>query len=247
MFLTFDIATGRSARWLNIMGCTCFLSVCLLVPSEAKSQAVHDFGSWFSLNTQGKLNRVVEDSKWRWWFDGHLRYLDDADGFNQSIFRPGIGYQLTPNANLWIGYAWINTLPASGSPIFDENRIWQQFLLSKKFSNKTLISRSRLEQRFVETGSDTGWRFRQFVKLDNPIYEGSPFSFVAWDEAFMDLNVTDFGQTGSFSQNRAFIGIGRKFENGPKFEIGYLNQFIRRQSADDRFNHILSANWFWSF
>ena len=138
MFLTFDITTGRSARWLNIMGCTCFLSVCLLVPSEAKSQAVHDFGSWFSLNTQGKLNRVVEDSKWRWWFDGHLRYLDDADGFNQSIFRPGIGYQLTPNANLWIGY-------------------------------------------------------------------------------------------------------------GPKFEIGYLNQFIRRQSADDRFNHILFANWFWSF
>ena len=222
----------------------------VIFPSgQIVGQSVHDFGSWFSVNTQGKLNRCDEDSQLRWWFDGHLRYLDDSGGFNQSIFRPGVGYQLTPNTNVWLGYAWINELPASGAPVFDENRIWQQVLWSNKVGQQTLLSRSRLEQRFVETGDDTGWRFRQFVKLDRPFNSESRLSFVVWDEGFFDLNETDFGQNGGFSQNRLFVGIGRKFNGpkSPKLEIGYLNQFLRRKSADDRFNHILSANWFWSF
>ena len=226
-----------------------FLCMTFLLCNRANAQAVHDFGAWFSINTQGKLKAHDPESRLRWWFDGHLRYLDDSDGFNQSIFRPGIGYQLTPNTNVWVGYAWINELPASGNPVFDENRIWQQVLWSKKVGQRKLFSRSRLEQRFVETGSDTGWRFRQFVKADRPLYEGSPVSLVAWDEVFIDLNETDFGQQGSFSQNRAFLGLGRKFSgpSSPKLEVGYLNQFLRQRSAGDRFNHILSVNWFLSF
>jgi hypothetical protein len=216
---------------------------------HCNGQTVHDFGSWFSVNTQGKCNPCAENSKLRWWFDGHLRYLDDSDGFNQSIFRPGLGYQLNPNTNVWIGYAWINELPANGNPVFDENRIWQQLIWSKKVGQRALMSRSRLEQRFVETGSDMGWRFRQFCKMDRPFHEESSLSFVAWDEMFFDLNETDWGQQGSFSQNRLFVGLGKKFcgPNKPKVEIGYLNQFLRRKSADDRFNHILSVNWFWTF
>lgn len=216
---------------------------------DCNAQSIHDFGSWFSVNTQGKFNSCSEDSKLRWWFDGHLRYLDDSDGFNQSIFRPGIGYQVNSNTNVWMGYAWINELPANGNPVFDENRIWQQLLWSKKLDLRTVWSRSRLEQRFVETGSDTGWRLRQFLKIDRPFHEGSTLSFVAWDEFFLDLNETDWGQQGSFSQNRVFVGLGKKFDgpHSPKIEIGYLNQFLRRKSADDRFNHIVSANWFWTF
>jgi len=236
----------RQAR--SILRASIFCII-LMSCNRGIGQTVDDFGSWFSVNTQGKFNRCAEESKLRWWFDGHLRYLDDSDGFNQSIFRPGIGYQLTPNANAWIGYAWINELPANGNPVFDENRIWQQLLWSKKVGQQKLFSRSRLEQRFVETGSDTGWRFRQFVKMDRPFHEESPVSFVAWDEVFFDLNETDWGQQGSFSQNRLFLGLGRKFDvpNSPKIEIGYLNQFIRRKSAGDRYNHILSVNWFWTF
>ena len=226
-----------------------FCSLALLFCHSGSAQSVHDFGSWFSVNTQGKCDPCSEHAKLRWWFDGHLRYLDDSDGFNQSIFRPGLGYQLNSNTNVWVGYAWINELPTSGDPVFDENRLWQQLLWSKKVRRQTLFSRSRLEQRWVETGDDTGWRFRQFVKTDRPFHKDSLLSFVAWDEAFFDLNETDWGQQGTFSQNRLFLGFGRKFlgPNSPKIEIGYLNQFIRRKSGDDRFNHIVSTNWFWTF
>jgi len=247
------LSSSFSPRFLYLSGrvvlLTSFLCMALLLCDRSTGQTVDDFGAWFSVNTQGKFKNRAPESRLRWWFDGHLRYLDDSDGFNQSIFRPAIGYQLTPNTNVWIGYAWINELPASGNPVFDENRLWQQALWSKQVGKQKLFSRSRLEQRFVETGDDTGWRFRQFFKADRPLYEQSPVSLVAWNEAFFDLNTTDFGQQGTFSQNRLFLGLGKKFD-GPrstKLEVGYLNQFLRSRGGGDRFNHILSMNWFLSF
>ena len=214
----------------------------------AHAQTVHDFGSWFSLNTQGDL-KLRESSKMRWWFDGHLRYLDDSGGFHQSIFRPGLGYQLNENTNVWAGYAWINELPTSGADIFNEHRSWQQLIWTPSVGSLSLMSRSRFEQRFVSTGEDTGLRFRQFLKADCPLTSGSRTSFVVWDEMFVDLNETDWGQQGTFSQNRLFVGLGRKFKgpHKPKIEVGYLNQYIRRVSAPDRMSHIFSVNWFCTY
>ncbi|MDG2385107.1 MAG: DUF2490 domain-containing protein [Pirellulaceae bacterium] len=234
---------------LNLFVMILFCSLVGLPMQFCRAETVNDFGSWFSVNTQGVIDGHQQSSRWRWWFDGHLRYLDDSDGFHQSIFRPGIGYQLTPTTNLWLGYAWINTMPANGNSLIDENRIWQQLMWTKKVGRQTLFSRTRLEQRFVETGSDTGWRLRQFCKINRPFCEGSPGSFVAWDEGFFGLNATDWGQSDSFLQNRLFLGLGLRLNgaNQPKIEVGYLNQFIRSGSREDRMNHILSLNWFWNF
>ena len=76
-----------------------------------------------------------------------------------------------------------------------------------------------------------------------------PKDQVVWDEMFFDLNETDWGQNGSFSQNRVFTGIGCNLSglNKPRLEVGYLNQFIRKLGDDDPVNHVLSANWFWTF
>jgi len=214
------------------------------------AQSGQDGGVWFSANTQGVLgDRCAHKPGLRWWFDGHLRYLDDSGGYNQSIIRPALGYAINPNTALWWGYAWINELPTSGAPAFNENRMWEQLTWSRKCQRASMLSRTRLEQRFVETGDDTGWRFRQLVKVDRPLDFQPRLSLVAWDEAFFDLNSTDWGQQGSFSQNRLFIGMGWKFsgKNKPKIEVGYLNQFLRRQSAVDQSNHIASLNWFWTF
>ena len=61
--------------------------------------------------------------------------------------------------------------------------------------------------------------------------------------------LTDWGQIGSFSQNRVFTGIGYNLNglNKPRLEVGYLNQFLRRPGDVDPVNHVLSVNWFWSF
>ena len=220
------------------------------IPQTAQGQTENDGGAWFSINTQGiLLSDSPRKSNLRWWFDGHLRYLDDSGGYHQSIIRPALGYALSADATLWMGYAYINELPVSGADVFSENRIWEQLTWNFHCDHATLFTRSRLEQRFVETGDDTGWRFRQFVKVDRPIFEDARLSVVVWDEAFFDLNRTDWGQQDRFSQNRAFVGFGWQFDGRgqPKIEIGYLNQFLSRRSRDDRFNHIASLNWFLTY
>jgi len=69
------------------------------------AQAIHDSGTWLSINTQGDIQiDCCNESRFKWWFDGHLRLFDDADGFGQSIVRPAVGYALSENVTIWAGY-----------------------------------------------------------------------------------------------------------------------------------------------
>ena len=66
-----------------------------------------------------------------------------------------------------------------------------------------LASRSRLEQRFREgSQDDTGWRFRQFIKLTRSILDDGPLYWSLWDEVFLNLNDTDWGAQSGLDRNR---------------------------------------------
>jgi hypothetical protein len=194
----------------------------------------------------GPLHLHGDDTSRRWWFDGQLRYFDDFDGFGQSLLRPGVGYELTEKLTAWAGYAWIHTEPLDRA--FGEHRVWQQLTWSEKVDSATFDLRSRLEQRFVETGSDTGWRFRQMAAFRRPLASGSQYTLVGWDEIFFHLNDTDWGARDGFDQNRLFLGAGWKPtpDHAWRLELGYLQQFINRAAQPDVANHLLSLNLFWS-
>lgn len=219
----------------------------ILTPRAALAQTTNDAGLWTALFANGDLNFKSADAPWRWWFDGQLRWFDDFDGFGQSLVRPGMGYKLTDKVTLWSGYAWIHTESGSAPP-FEEHRAWEQVTWTHKFDPTTLDLRSRLEQRFVETGDDTGMRFRQMVAVRRPIGFAPQFTLVGWDEVFFHLNDTDWGATSGFDQNRAFLGLGWRPspEHTWRIEAGYLNQFIDRAAAGEVSNHLLSVNLFWN-
>jgi hypothetical protein len=105
-----------------------------------------------------------------------------------------------------------------------------------------------LEQRLLETGSDTGWRFRQLVSVRRPIECEPRLSLVVWDELFIHLNDTDWGANAGFNQNRIFVGFGFKCDPDSPYrvEVGYLNQFVNRSAGADLSNHLLSINFYWS-
>lgn len=231
------IKIGCWVAWIVLMHC-----------ANLQAQTIEDEGWWGAVFSQGDLGgQNATPSRWRWWFDGHARFQDDADGFNVSIVRPGIGYKLTDTATFWAGYGWIRNSPTSGADDFDENRIWQQITWSRSLHPTKLGFRSRLEQRFLETGDDTGWRFRQLLAARTPLAgSNGQLTFVVWDEVFVHLNDTDFGAETGFNQNRLFVGFGINANPATKsrVEIGYLNQFIDSSSGDDRMNHLLSVNLF---
>jgi hypothetical protein len=231
-----------------VAACCSIACAGLLWPSNsASAQSVDDAGLWTAWFGQGELQPSgCPGDNLRWWFDGQLRFLDDAEGLNQSLVRPGLGWSISERSTLWAGYAWIHTEPIAGTG-FDEHRTWQQWTWSREIDLLKLSHRSRLEQRFVETGDDTGLRFRQLVRAERRLAAFPNVSLVGWDEIFYHLNDTDWGAEAGFDQNRAFAGVGFNMDPDCRWrtEIGYLNQVIEIPTGPDRVNHILSVNFFW--
>lgn len=234
-----------SLRWIVVLGAVLMIQASPLASGIGHAQVVDDAGVWYALFADGDVCDTPGPDNFKWWFDGHARFFDDAGGFGQSIVRPGIGYALSDHCTAWAGYGWIRTSPAS-RPDFDEHRIWQQLTGSTPLGPGTLGVRSRLEQRFLETGSDTGWRFRQLVSYRQPLAHSERYSLVAWDECFIHLCDTDWGANAGFDQNRLFLGIGRTCDAAgrTRIEIGYLNQFVHLPGRDDLSNHLLSINYY---
>jgi hypothetical protein len=135
-----------------------------------------------------------------------------------------------------------------GRDEFGEHRPWQQLTWNIPVGDVTVQSRTRLEQRFVETDGDTGWRLREFVKTTVPLSADKRVFASVWDELFWDLDDTDWGQRAGFRQNRAFVGPGWFLGEGKQvsLEVGYLNQWVDRP-GEDKLNHVLSIWLFVNF
>ena len=213
------------------------LALLLLPLATSLPAQSSDRGAWFAYAGQGRLGDAGT-SRWRWWFDGHARFFEDSDGFETSIVRPGLGYDLDEHFTAWLGYGWIRNDPPSGS--FDEHRVWQQLTWGRPYDWGTPFSRTRLEQRFDERGGETGWRLRQFLRWTRPVQPGSSLGFRVWDEVFIDLNDTQWGQDTGLRQNRAFLGLGWTLDARHTLEFGYMNQHLARSGGPDSSNHILA-------
>lgn len=222
-----------------------------LSTTSARAEAKEDEGLWLMLAAKGDLASISEELRdFRWWLDLQPRFFDRNEGLGQALVRPGIGHALSESVAGWLGYAWILTERNRGGHT-QEHRIWQQLTWSPRMTGFDLSSRTRLEQRFLDSGDDAGWRFRQFLKTKVPVTAGSRLFLSIYDEVFVDLNGTDWGQRKGFAQNRFFLGLGWKIgseevQGTPSLEVGYLNQFVDRRRVD-RMNHILSINLFLTF
>lgn len=214
--------------------------------TTARAELVEDFRIWGNVTARGNFGFIDPDLKrWRWWMEAQPRTRESGKEMDQLLIRPGIGYALTDHSTVWIGYAHVTSYPVVGDEI-QENRMWEQYMWSGPTPLGAFTSRTRLEQRWLENGNDTGGRFRQFFKFNWPFSFHPAASVVAWDEVFVHLNSTDWGAKQGFDQNRGFAGLGYRWQPHILTEIGYLNQYVHTVSAD-RMNHILSLNVFLDF
>jgi hypothetical protein len=230
-------------RTLRTGGLVACLLLALAAPqSDARAETRNDARLWLAAIGQGSLEPVHSKlEKWRWWLEGQVRFRDDMGTFTQGLPRVGVGYTIFPDTTLWLGYAYVRTEPAIGRDS-DENRIFQQLTWSHKSEPVTLSARTRLEQRFFNTGDDTGWRFRQLFALSVPIR--NRLGLVVNDEVFVHLNDTDWGARTGFDQNRFFIGPEWAVDRhrNVRVRLGYVNQFDEIPIGPNQLNHILSLN-----
>lgn len=213
-------------------------AVTLAAPARAQSGS--DFQLWTALFVNGP---AAENSRLLVWFDGHARFADDASDLGVSILRPGLGWRVSDRLDLWAGYARVVSR-RDGAPNIEENRIWQQatYPVAELFGG-ALAGRTRLEQRFRETGEDTGWRVRQFLRWERR-FAGSPVSALVSNELFVNFNDADWGQQSGFDQNRFFAGGAWRFSRKARFEGGYLNNYLNVAGPGGQTNHNISVALF---
>jgi hypothetical protein len=188
-----------------------------------------------SIATAGSINHT----RWLFWFDSHARFGDDISELDTSIIRPALGWQISPNTSVWLGYARVTGHAAD--PNIEEDRIWQQALYRVgELAGGQLSARSRIEQRMRDEDSDIGVRLRQFFRWVRPV-QNSDLSYVVGNELFINLNDADWGQNDGFNQNRLFLGLNYRIDETYRVEFGYMNNYIHRDGTEDHMNNIISS------
>ena len=228
----------------------------LLVGGETFAQSISTFSQDFRLWSPVYLTMKLPSS-FLAYMEVNPRFadLDDAGHIDQLLLRPAFGYQLTDKLSIWQGYAWVghfnqkHTPPQS--PFFEENRIYQQVNYKHKFSNMKLLSRTRLEERWIEHADGTAVRFRQMLRLDYPLPIAPDWALVGYDEIFINLNtvgaVTGKGPASGFDQNRFFLGVNKTFNQYINVDLGYQNQLLNSRQISglaNQMNHIILIQLF---
>ena len=200
------------------------LIVILMLPFFAVSQD-SDFGNWLIYIGNKKLN-----SKWNVHNEVQYRNYNAIGDLEQLLLRTGLGYNLSNNTNVLLGYGYIlseNYLENSNKKIaINEHRVFQQFTTKQNVGRVQLNHRYRFEQRFVE--ADFKLRFRYFLGLNIPLSksESNSYYLSAYNEIFLN------SQSAIFDRNRVYGGIGYKFNKSLRLEAGYMNQFFETSSRD---------------
>jgi hypothetical protein len=165
--------------------------------------------------------------------NAEVRFEPDAE-ISQFVLRPGIGYTVNDWLKISGGYRYGQTVRDGPDQI--EHRLWQQASYDLATLGEAKIAgRTRLEQRFRENESDTGWRVRQQFSIEHPL-ANSGLRVALSDELLIGLKEADWGNADGLQENRARATI-KWSAGGIGWEAGYLNQFRNGQAgADDESN-----------
>ena len=195
------------------------IALLLLMPLSAFSQK-SDFGNWLIYFGNKQIN-----PKFNWHHEVQYRNFNFAGDIEQLLLRTGVGYNLTENNNnLLLGYGFIYSEPyiagTDEKRNFNEHRVYQQFITKQTFGRLSLQHRYRFEQRMVE--DDLKLRLRYFmscnVALNNKKMENKTWYLSAYNEIFINP------EENYFDRNRLYGGIGYKFSDLVRSEVGFMNQ-----------------------
>ncbi len=177
------------------------------------------------------------------WYEVQPRFGENASQVNQLLLRTALGYRITNNLALWQGYAWT---PSFEPEFVSENRIYQQLVYAQGFPVVDVMSRTRLEQRWIQHVPGTAVRFRTLLRGRFPLDDARLWGLVTQNEIFLNLNSLTNGPEGGFDQNRFFFGLNKKINEYLSVDGGYQLQVINTDESllFNTLNHILLLQFF---
>ena len=183
-----------------------------------------DLGNWLIYIGNKKVNE-----KWSIHNEIQYRNYEFAGDLEQLLLRTGVGYNLTKNSNLLLGYGFIkseNYINITDKETVNEHRIFQQLTTKQKIGIFKISHRYRFEQRFVE--SDFKMRLRYFLSMQIPLTKkiDKGMYLSAYNEIFINT------KNQLFDRNRIYSGLGYKINKNIRIEAGYMNQLFLKGSRD---------------
>ena len=177
------------------------------------------------------------------WYELQPRFGENASQVNQLLLRIAFGYRVTNQWSLWQGYAWT---PSFEPGFVSENRIFQQLVYAEGYPVVDVMSRTRLEQRWIQHVSGTAVRFRTLLRGRFPLDDSRVWGLVTQNEIFFNLNSPTNGPGGGFDQNRFFVGLNKKINEHLSVDCGYQLQAINTNESSlfNTLNHILLMQFF---
>lgn len=169
-------------------------------------------------------------------FDVQLRSKDNFDGLRNILIRPGISYNLNKKWSIGSGYTYIATETDKFSPLkstLSENMVWEQIFLMSKINKLVLLSRVRLEQRFIgqQELDIFSERLRIFDKLMIPLSESKQLNegiyLAVQDEILFNIQNKKDLNNHFFDQNRALLALGHYFNKNISSELGYQMNVVK--------------------
>jgi hypothetical protein len=132
---------GSPSILTRILFCAVIVLVLALDSQKQVSAETHDFQIWTPVYLTVNFTDKIQG-----WYEAQPRFGDDASQVNQLLLRTALGYTFADHWSIWQGYAWTPDI----EPTFKtENRIYQQLLYVQKFPAIEIMSRTRLEERWV--------------------------------------------------------------------------------------------------
>jgi hypothetical protein len=216
------------------------VSTAVTLAQPAAAETRHDEQAWVNLTAMGPIAGDLV-----YFAEFQPRIGDRVSRLDALLLRGAVGWKLSPTVTLYQGYAHV-VVPVDGGRDVNEERSFQQLnlALAKPWRGE-LSSRTRLEQRWRNDGSDTGLRLREMIRYEKPLKpQSDAVNALVSAEGFFALNDTDWGARSGFDQLRTFVGAEVGLPGVSTAEIGYLNQVIDQTRGRTRMNHVASVSVF---
>ena len=212
----------------------------ILMISQSTFGQKSEHNGWLFLSHQQKLG-----DKWQLSSDFQIRSADKLSYLNTLLIRPGIGYKISDDQTVTVGYTFFGRWMKENSETTyqPEHRIFEQYQLENKIARIEITNRVRYEQRFIRKDESIfAQRFRYYIQAQIPLIADSDFKTGFYtaiqDEIFLNVQGKDKLNNHVYDQNRTYISLGYRFGENLEIEAGYMFRYIIEQDQNVR-NNIL--------
>jgi hypothetical protein len=240
-------------NFFKYIGC-CIIGFILLYSPELKSQSDRRMLDNRMMYTKYTIADFFNDStKWVWELD--VVYRRQSELGNSNFWNAPLRFSVRP----WIAYQFTKLTRVSFQPLgyFNsaprfplEDDLYRDFERELRttlqinnyayYGRVNFTHRMRFESRWRgidrPSGPNHNFRFRYRIRTRIPIntnyfYTNRTLYMSQYSEVHVEFG-RDYG-TNYFSQNRNYIGLGYRFWDWTRIELGYIHQYNTRPNNRD--------------